>query len=77
MRKKRPLDINLKRTARHTIMFNSREMNAIRKYCDQYKVANRSKFMRETIITTILRDFDKNYPSLFEDDHPTLFSRIQ
>jgi hypothetical protein len=30
-------------------------------------VANRSKFMRETIVTAILKQFDKDYPSLFDN----------
>jgi hypothetical protein len=29
--------------------------------------------MREAIITEVLRKFDSNYPTLFEDDQLTLF----
>ncbi len=69
-------DPNLKRINRHLILFNNRELSAINKYCRQYKVANKSKFMREAIITAILKKFDEDYPSLFEEEHPTLFSRM-
>lgn len=50
-------------------------MNAIEAYCKKYKVDNRSKFMRETILTEILSRFDKDYPTLFEIEKPNLFSR--
>ena len=29
--------------------------------------------MREAIITTILKKFDEDYPSLFDDGDPSLF----
>lgn len=69
-------DPNLKRTNRHLILFNNRELSAINKFCRQYKVDNKSKFMREAIISAILKKFDEDYPSLFEEEQPTLFSRM-
>ena len=67
-------DENLKRQNRYTICFNNHELAAISKFCSKYKVNNRAKFMRETIITEILKKFDEDYPTLFEDDkQPTLF----
>lgn len=50
-----------------TFMFNEMEQKALDNYCKKYKVANRSKFMREAIVTAILQQFDKDYPSLFEE----------
>lgn len=70
-------DPNLKRINRHMLLFNNRELSAINKFCRQYKVSNKSKFMREAIIKTILKKFDEDYPTLFEEEQPTLFSRIQ
>jgi len=63
----------LKRIHRKSILFNKRELNAINHYCRKYKIKNRSKFMREAIITAILRQFDEDHPSLFEDQ-PNLFA---
>lgn len=60
-------DENLKRERKHTILFNSLEMNAINKFCTQFRVKNKSKFMREVIVTEVLKKFDKNYPSLFDN----------
>jgi len=66
-------EIDLKRINNHTLRFNNRELKAIKRYCKKYKITNRSKFMREAIITEILKQFDKDYPSLF-DDQPNLFT---
>ncbi len=54
-------------------MFNEREMNAINHYCERFKVDNKSKFMREAIITEVLRKFEDNYPTLWEDNQLRLF----
>jgi hypothetical protein len=48
------------------------ELKAIKHYCDRYRISNRSKFLREAILTEVLRRFDTDYPSLFEDQQ-TLF----
>lgn len=55
-------------------MFNEREVNALNVYFMKYKVKNRSKFMREAIITAVLKRFDDDYPTLFDTGQPTLFS---
>ena len=72
-RKQKKKEENLKRIHRKAILFNKRELNAINHYCRKYKIKNRSKFMRETIISTILQKFDEDHPSLFEDQ-PNLFA---
>lgn len=55
-----------------TILLNSHELKAFEQYCSRFGVKNKSKFIRETIITTILQKFDNHYPTLF-DDQPGLF----
>lgn len=47
---------------------------AIDAYCKKYKVDNKTKFMRETILTQVLKRFDSDYPTLFEFEKPNLFS---
>lgn len=66
-KKKKQKDEKLKRIHQKSILFNRKELNAINHYCRKYKIKNQSKFMRETIIYTILKKFDEDYPSLFED----------
>ena len=63
----------LRRTHRTSILFNQREQEAISLYCDKYKIRNKSKFMREVIMTEILKKFDEDYPTLFEFEKPNLF----
>jgi len=58
-------NIDLLRTNRREILFNNRELKAIDTYCRRYRIVNRSKFMREAIITSILKKFDTDYPTLF------------
>jgi len=53
------------RKHRKTILFNDKELEALNLYCKKYKVKSKSKFCREAIISTILRQL--------EEDHPTLF----
>ncbi|MBN2613596.1 MAG: hypothetical protein JXB00_18715 [Bacteroidales bacterium] len=65
-------DINLKRSNKKTITFNNLELKAIDNYCSRFKVKNRTKFMREVIITEILKRFDRHHPTLF-DNQPGFF----
>lgn len=67
-------DESLKRVYRKSILFNKREIQAINHYCKKYKIRNKSKFMREIVISSILKKFDEDYPSLFEKK-PTLFNQ--
>ena len=67
-------DTTLKRVHQKSILFNTREFQAIEHYCKKYKIKNKSKFMREIIISSILKKFDEDYPSLFEKK-PTLFNQ--
>ena len=73
MIRKKVKDIHLKREIAQTIRFNTRENSAINQYCEKFSIRNKSKFMRETIITEILRKFDENYPTLWDDGQPRLF----
>jgi len=55
----------LLRTKKTYLSFNAREREAIDLYCQKYKIKNRAKFMRETILTEVLKRFDEDYPTLF------------
>ena len=58
-------NVDLLRVNKKTILFNNRELKAIEHYCEKYRIGNRSKFMREAIITSILMKYDEDYPTLF------------
>lgn len=65
----------LKRTNRLSLMLNSREMKALGIYCSRYRVKNKSEFMRATIMKAILKRFDEEHPSLWEESEPGLFNQ--
>jgi hypothetical protein len=60
--RKKPRDINQMRINRHELLFNNREKRVIDEYCRKHKIDNKSRFMRESIMSVILQD----YPTLFE-----------
>jgi hypothetical protein len=68
-----------KREHRLTFRLNDLEMKALTKYYKKYKVKNKARFLRETIMHAILKKFDEDYPTLFEvpepvkESGPTLF----
>ncbi|MCK9305205.1 MAG: hypothetical protein PHP30_06695 [Bacteroidales bacterium] len=56
---------NLKRRHRKSILLNDKELEAVELYCKKYKISSESKFFREAIISTILRQFEEDHPRLF------------
>ena len=65
----------LKRKNRLSLLLNNREMKAIGVYCSRYRVKNKSEFMRATIMKAIIKRFDEEYPTLWEESEPTLFNK--
>jgi hypothetical protein len=65
----------LRRTNRLTLMLNDREMRALAIYCNRFRIKNKSEFLRETIMTAILKRFDDEHPSLFEEPEQNLFNQ--
>jgi len=63
--------IKLLRTNTVVFQLNDLEMKALNKYCAKYRVKNRSKFIREAVITAVLERFDRDYPSLFDELNQT------
>ncbi|MBO6035456.1 MAG: hypothetical protein J6P34_06345 [Paludibacteraceae bacterium] len=54
------------RRNRVTIVFNDKEYATLSRYFVKYKVSNKSKFLREAIMKTVLRRLEEDYPSLFD-----------
>ena len=68
MAKKTPTPVsqrNSLRTHRQIFTLNDEENKALNRYIAKYRVQNKSKFIRETLMKAIIRQF--------EGDHPTLF----
>ena len=47
---------------------NDEEYNLIQFYLKKYKITNRSRWYRETIINHMLKNMDQDYPTLFEEN---------
>ncbi|MGD0582964.1 MAG: hypothetical protein ABR974_08480 [Bacteroidales bacterium] len=65
----------LKRTSRLSLMLNKREMRALSIYCNRYRIKNKSEFLRATIMKAILKRFEDEHPTLWEEPDPTLFDQ--
>jgi hypothetical protein len=65
----------LKRNNRLSVLLNNREMRALGIYCNRYRVKNKSEFLRETIIKAIIKRFEDEHPTLWEEKEPNLFNR--
>jgi len=50
-----------------TISLNDPEYKALQKYCTKYKITNRSRFIRESLMKSILSRMSEDYPTLFEE----------
>ncbi len=57
-----------KREHRTSFMLTDEENSAIEMYCKKYKIRNKSKFMREAVLRTVMEKFLDDYPTLFEKD---------
>ena len=65
----------LRRTNKLSLLLNNREMRAIGVYCSRYRVKNKSEFVRATVMKAIIKRFDEEYPTLWEENEPTLFNK--
>jgi hypothetical protein len=65
----------LKRNNRLSLMLNNREMKALGIYCNRYRIKNKSGFLRETVMRAILKRFEEEHPTLWEETEPTLFNQ--
>jgi len=57
---------NSLRTHRQIFTLNDEENKALTRYITKYKVQNKSKFIRETLMITIIRKMEEDHPTLFD-----------
>jgi hypothetical protein len=50
-------------------------MRALGIYCNRYRVKNKSEFLRETVMKAILKRFEEEHPTLWEEHEHTLFNQ--
>lgn len=56
------------RDFRITISLNEKEYNAVNRYMDKYKINNRNRWLRETIVMHVLHKMEENHPTLFDEN---------
>ena len=56
------------REHRITILLNDEEHKVINRYLSKYKITNKSRWYRETILTHVLQMLEEDYPTLFNEN---------
>jgi len=51
-----------------TFSLNETEYKVLQKYCAKYKITNRARLIRETLIKSILNKMNEDYPTLFGEN---------
>lgn len=49
-------------------MLNDEELKVLDKFCKDYKIENRSGYLREVIFQTLLKKIEQDYPTLFNQE---------
>ena len=55
----------IKREHRMSILLSEDEQQMIDRYLDKYKITNKSRWLRETILLFIYKKMEEDYPTLF------------
>lgn len=58
----------LQRDFRISFTMNEKEYNAVSRYLDKYKISNRNRWFRETILVHVLQKLEENHPTLFNEN---------
>jgi len=56
------------RVRKAVFMLSDEEHNLIQFYLKKYKITNRSRWYRETVLNHILKNMEQDYPTLFEEN---------
>lgn len=59
---------NHPRVHKVTFMLNDDEHKAVERYLARYKIINKSRWYRETILFHILKTLEEDYPTLFNEN---------
>ena len=54
------------RTQRISILLNGSELRMLDRYCERYGIHNKSRIIRESLMRNILKQFEKDTPTLFD-----------
>ncbi len=51
-----------------TFLLNDEEQKTVARYLGRYKISNKSRWYRETIMSHILKMMEEDYPTLFKEN---------
>lgn len=54
-----------KRGQRMVCLMSEEEMRIVDRYLDKYKITNKSRWLRETVLMFIYKNMEEDYPTLF------------
>ena len=60
--------IKYPRTKQISFMLNDEEYKTVSNYLNKYKIENKSRWYRETILSHILKALEQDYPTLFGEN---------
>jgi ribosomal protein S4 len=69
MAKKQPKPASMRtslRTHRQLFTLNDEENKALNRFMTKYKIQNKSKFIRETVMIYIIKRMEEDHPTLFD-----------
>lgn len=64
---KKPYSQDLKRTHSMNLTFNDKEWEAIQAYLKNYRITNRARWFRETVMKEVIRKLEMDQPLLFDE----------
>lgn len=67
-RKYSPANPSHPRVHKVTFLLNDSEQKAVEHYLAKYKIYNKSRWYRETILAHILKTLEQDYPTLFNEN---------
>jgi len=56
-----------KRKSRIVCLVSEEENRVIDRYLDHYKISNKSRWFRETILEFVCKNMEEDYPTLFSE----------
>lgn len=56
-----------KRKQRLVCLMSDEELRIVDRYLSKYKITNKSRWMRETVLMFIYKNMEHDYPTLFEE----------
>ncbi len=55
------------RDVRVSFLLNKDEAECIERYLAKYRISNKSRWMRETLMTAVFQNMGRDYPTLFDE----------